>query len=198
MKIKTKILALFLITVFSLGVAACTAQDNKKTFDYQISHQEDYPKNLLNVYQGTKGRPDSYLLAIVFFKKNSQSHKLENSIVDAFESNKKIKTLYIDITDGFPDYLKSSLDTNWIEQENSKNPFALIFYNGDLRKPIYAAIFSNDKIVEETKKDLLDMSDLNKRVHEIDVANGYAEEPETKQFSATKKLELPNYGPLAF
>lgn len=44
MKIKTKILALFLITVFSLGVAACTAQDNKKTFDYQISHQEDYPK----------------------------------------------------------------------------------------------------------------------------------------------------------
>ena len=135
---------------------------------------------MLNVYQGTEGRSDSYLLAIVFFKKNSQSHKLENSIVDAFESNKKIKTLYIDITDGFPDYLKSSLSSNWIEKENSKNPFALIFYNGDLRKPIYAAIFSNDKIVEETKEDLLDMSDLNKRVHEIDVANGYAEEPETK------------------
>lgn len=175
MKIKTKILAIFLITVFSLGLAACTARDNKKTFDYQISHQEDYPKNLLNVYQGTKGRSDSYLLAIVFFKKNSQSHKLENSIVDAFESNKKIKTLYIDITDGFPDYLKSSLDPNWIEEENSKHPFALIFYNGNLQEPIFSTIFSNDKIVEETKEELLDMSDLNKRVHAIDVENGYAE-----------------------
>ena len=95
--------------------------------------------------------------------------------MDAFESNKKIKTLYIDITDGFPDYLKSSLDTNWIEQENSKNPFALIFYNGNLQEPIFSTIFSNDKTVEETKDELLDMSDLNKRVHEIDVENGYAE-----------------------
>jgi len=175
MKIKTKILAIFLITVFSLGLVACTAQDNKKTFDYQISHQEDYPKNLLNVYQGTQGRTDSYLLAIVFFKKNSQSHKLENSIVDAFESNKKIKTLYIDITDGFPDYLKSSLSSNWIEKEHSENPFALIFYDGNLREPIFASIFSSEKIVEETKEELIDMGVLNKRVHTIDVANEHAE-----------------------
>lgn len=176
MKFKIKILAALLITIVSFGLASCSTKDSKKTFDYQISHQEDYPKNILNTYQGTKGRPDSYLLAIVFFKKNSLSAKLETPIVDAFEANKDIKTLYIDITDGFPDYLKSALNPNWLQKEKSDKPFALIFYNGNLREPVFAGIFSEEKYVTETKEYLLDMSDLKKRVHAVDVQNGFAEE----------------------
>ena len=87
-----------------------------------------------------------------------------------------IKTLYIDITDGFPDYLKSALNPNWLQKEKSDKPFALIFYNGNLREPVFAGIFSEEKYVTETKEYLLDMSDLKKRVHAVDVQNGFAEE----------------------
>lgn len=176
MKFKIKILAALLITIVSFGLASCSTKDSKKTFDYQISHQKEYTKNIINNYQATEGRPNSYLLAIVFYKKNSLSDKLETSIVDAFEANKDIKTLYIDITDGFPDYLKSAMNPNWLQKEKSDKPFALIFYNGNLREPVFAGIFSKEKTVTETKEYLLDMSDLKKRVHAVDVQNGFAEE----------------------